>query len=118
MPCASRRRQTGGDTPGHPLTGADLALFQAVLAGEHAINGFRNADLAARLYPEPPASAEEARRRTQRVCRLIAKLRGHRLILKVRDARLYRVTAYGNQVLAAVLNVRYNRFPSAFLQAA
>ena len=100
----------------NPLTGADLALFQAVLAGEHAINGFRNADLAARLYPEPPACAEEARRRTQRVCRLIAKLRGHRLIMKVRDARLYRVTAYGSQVLAAVIHVRYNRFPSAFLQ--
>jgi hypothetical protein len=35
-----------------------------------------------------------------------------------RDARLYRVTAYSHQALAAVLHVRYNRFPSAFLQAA
>lgn len=100
----------------NPLTGPDLALFQAVMAGEHAVNGFRNADLAARLYPDPPGSAEESRRRTQRVCRLIAKLRGHGLVFKVKDARLYRVTAYGNQVLAAVIHVRYNHFPSAFLQ--
>ncbi len=26
--------------------------FRAVLAGEHTIVGFRNADLAARLYPQ------------------------------------------------------------------
>jgi len=73
----------------NPLTGEDLALFQAVLTGEHALNGFRNADLAAWLYPDVATSAEEARRRTQRVCRLIAKLRGHGLIMKVKDARLY-----------------------------
>lgn len=100
----------------NPLADPDLALFQAVLAGEHMINGFRNRDLTARLYPDPPASEQQARQRRQRVCRLIAKLRGHGLIMKVKDARLYRVTAYGYQVLAAVLHVRYNRFPSAFLQ--
>ena len=33
-----------------------------------------------------------------------------------RDILLYRVTAYGYQVIAAVLHVRYNRFLSAFLQ--
>lgn len=102
----------------NPLTDPDLALFQAVLAGEHSINGFRNGDLAARLYPDPPASEQEARQRRQRVCRLIAKLRGHGLIMKVKDARLYRVTPYGHRVLVAVIHVRYNRFPSAFLQAA
>jgi hypothetical protein len=28
----------------NPLTPADLALFRALLSGEHAINGFRNRD--------------------------------------------------------------------------
>lgn len=102
----------------NPLTDPDIDLFHAVLAGEHAISGFRNADLAARLYPHPAATPVEARRRTQRICRLIAKMKGHGLIMKVRNSRLYRLTRYGRQVLAAVIHVRYNRFPSAFLQAA
>ena len=38
--------------------------------------------------------------------------------MEVRNSRLYRLTRYGYQVLAAVIHVRYNRFPSAFLQAA
>jgi hypothetical protein len=100
----------------NPLTDPDIALFRAALAGEQAISGFRIADLAARLYKDPSASPEEARKRTQRVCRLIAKLRGHGLIMKVKDARLYRVTSYGYQALSAVLHVRRHRFPSAFLQ--
>jgi hypothetical protein len=36
--------------------------------------------------------------------RLIAKLRGHGLIAKVKDARLYRITKLGSQVLFAVLS--------------
>jgi len=46
----------------NPLDRADLALFRAVLAGEHAIVGFRNHDIANRLYRRPPADAEEAHR--------------------------------------------------------
>ena len=34
-------------------------------------------------------------RRTHRVSRLIAKLRAHGLVAKVKDSRLYRVTARG-----------------------
>ncbi|MDP9389160.1 MAG: hypothetical protein M3Q48_14890 [Actinomycetota bacterium] len=47
----------------NPIGPADLALFRAALAGEHAIVGFRNRDLARRLHRQPAASDEEARRR-------------------------------------------------------
>lgn len=49
--------------------------------------------------------------------RLIAKLRGHGLVAKVRGARLYRVTPRGQRVLAAALAVHDNAFPSAYLAA-
>ena len=67
----------------NPLNPTDLTLFRAVLAGEHAIVGFRNGDITARLYHRPPADRDEARRRCERVSRLIVKLRGHALIAKV-----------------------------------
>src|SRR5215211_6018795 len=62
-----------------PLNPTDLALFRAALAGEHTIRGFRNADITKRLYRRRPSDRDEARRRCQRVSRLIVKLRGHGL---------------------------------------
>ena len=102
----------------NPLDRADLALFRAVLAGEHTIAGFRNHHIAARLYPRPPDSVDEAHCRCQRVSRLIVKLRGHGLIAKVPRARLYRVTPYGYRGPNAAISVHDHRFPAAYLEAA
>jgi hypothetical protein len=101
----------------NPLQDADRLLFAAVLSGEFALNGFRNRDLREKLYPRPPSSAKEAKRRCARTSRLIAKLRGHGLIAKVKDARLYRVTKLGSQVLFAVLSFYHSDFPIAFQSA-
>jgi hypothetical protein len=100
-----------------PLNRADLALFRAVLAGEHNLVGFRNHHIAARLYTRPPDSAEETHRRCQRVSRLIVKLRGHGLIAKVPRARLYPVTPYGYRVLNAAISIHDHSFPAAYLAA-
>jgi hypothetical protein len=70
-----------------PLSPNDLALFRAVMAGEHAISGFRNADITARLYRRPPGDRDEAHRRCERVSRLIVKMRGHGLVAKIPRAR-------------------------------
>ncbi len=102
----------------NPLTPSDLRLFRAVLAGEHTITGFRNSDLAARLYPRPPTDAAEAQRRCARVSRLIAKLRGHGLVAKVPRARLYRVTPRGARVLTAAIALHDTRFPLTYALAA
>lgn len=102
----------------NPVTRADLALFKAALAGRHTIVGFRNNDLAERLHPRPPPTEVEARRRSARTSRQIAKLRGHGLIAKVKDQRLYRVTPHGQQVMSAALAVHDRHFPAAYARAA
>lgn len=87
-----------------PLQNADRALFATLLSGEFALNGFRNRDLCARLYSQPAASIKETKQRCTRASRQIAKLREHGLIAKVKDARLYRITKLGSQILFAVLS--------------
>jgi len=99
-----------------PVSALDCQLFAAVLRGEHAINGFRNKDLLAHLYPTPPQSPEERRQRSARGSRLIAKLRGHGLIAKVKDNRLYRVTERGCKLMSAALHCRNKEFPAAVFQ--
>ena len=37
----------------NPVTPENVALFQALLAGEFHLNGFRNRDLQAKLYSDP-----------------------------------------------------------------
>lgn len=101
----------------NPLQDADRSLFAAVLSGEFALNGFRNRDLCAKLYSHPAASDQEAKQRCMRTSRQIAKLRGHGLIAKVKDARLYRITKLGSQVLFAVLSFYQTDFPTAFQYA-
>jgi len=98
----------------NPLSLADRNLFAAALAGEFALNGFRNHDLCTKLYPQPASSTQEAKQRCTKISRLIAKLRGHGLVAKVKQARLYRLTQLGSRVLAAVLSFYQIDFPTAF----
>jgi hypothetical protein len=101
-----------------PVTTEDCRLFAAVLRGEHTLNGFRNKDLVAQLYDTPASSPEECRQRSARSTRLIAKLRGHGLIAKVKDCRLYRVTKRGFQLMSAALHCHNKEFPAAVFQPA
>ena len=96
----------------NPLSPADLALFRAAMAGEHAIRGFRNTDITHRLYRRPPADRDEAHRRCERVSRLIVKLRGHGLVAKIPRARRYRVTRYGHRVMTAAIALHDDQFPT------
>jgi hypothetical protein len=102
----------------NPLTPADLALFRAAMAGEHAITGFRNGDIARRLYRRPPHDTDEAHRRCERVSRLIVKLRGHGLVAKVPRSRQYRVTPCGLRVMTAAIALHDDGYPSSYLVAA
>jgi hypothetical protein len=104
----------------NPVALATVALFAAVLSGDFAINGFRNRDLQGKLYPAAATDAAEAARRTHRTSRLIAKLRGHGLIAKVKDSRLYRINARGYKAMGSAVRFRKADFPNHFrdLQAA
>jgi hypothetical protein len=115
--CQSHTRDGQHISRFQPVAAADAALFAAVLAGEHALNGFRNHDLQARLFPKPPQSETERHRRSAQVSRQLAKLRGHGLIAKVPRCRLYRLTAKGTQLMAAALHYRHD-FPPAWHAAA
>jgi hypothetical protein len=96
--------------PVHPDT---ATLFAAVLSGDFAINGFRDRDLQGKLYPAAAKDAEETKRQTHRISRLIAKLRGHGLITKVKNSRLYRLTARGLKAMWPAVRFRRIDFPAA-----
>jgi hypothetical protein len=98
----------------NPVALATVALFAAVLSGDFAINGFRNRDLQGKLYPAAATDAAEAARRTHRTSRLIAKLRGHGLITKVKNSRLYRVNPRGYKAMGAAVRFRKADFPDHF----
>ena len=101
----------------NPIGAQDLALFRAVLAGEHAICGFSNKEVTRRLHPRPPTDEREKLRRCQRTSRRIATLRGHGLVAKIPRRRRYRVTAYGQRVMSAALLVHDREFPAAYAAA-
>ena len=98
----------------NPVSADTIALFKALLSGEFSINGFRNADLQQKIYPASPRDSTDSRRRTHHICRLIAKLRGHRLIAKVQNSRLYRITQHGASAMWAAVRFHDVDFPSAF----
>ena len=102
----------------NPVDAQTVLLFIAVLSGEFAITGFRNRDLQAKLFDTVPRDDREARRRTHRTSRLIAKLRGHRLITKIGKSRLYRVTARGIKAMWPAIRFRKNDFPIDFQRLA
>lgn len=96
-----------------PVARADAELFQAVLSGSHLINGLSNKDLQQQLWNAHTSDPAQTRRRCQRVCRLIRKLRGHALLAKIPGRRRYRVTLRGRRLLAAALHYRRRDFPDA-----
>jgi hypothetical protein len=97
---------------------AEQQLFQAVLQGEHHINGFRNRDVQAVLFPTRARDVAERRRRTAHVSRLLHLLRAHGLIAKVPRAQRYRVTAKGEAVMGAAIYARCKVFPKELQEVA
>lgn len=95
----------------NPVAIATVALFAAVLSGEFAINGFRNRDLQGKIHPAAAKNAADAKRRTHQTSRLIAKLRGHRLIIRVKNSRLYRLTPRGIKTMGAIVRFHKADFP-------
>lgn len=88
----------------HPFSTEDHALLRAINRGEFSINGLRNRDLQSLLYPHPPSSPVEQRRRSAAVSRKLRILRAHGLIQKLPHTHRYRVTDHGRLVLNAILS--------------
>jgi hypothetical protein len=103
---------SGRRVPGiNPVSAKSCELFLAVFRGQHLLNGFRNKDIVAALYPK--SSGAQACRHRERVSRLLSRLRGHGLIGKVPHSRLYRIKERGHQVVTAAIRFRLRVFPEA-----
>jgi len=95
----------------HPWSAVDQKLLAVVSRGEYVLQGFRNRDLAAHLYPTVSGDGHEQRRVSARVTRLLRLLRAHSLVRKISGTHRYRLTAKGRQITTAIL-----RYQSVTLQ--
>jgi hypothetical protein len=90
----------------NPLASADAALLEAVSRHEFLINGLRNRDLRALLYPTEAATPVEQRRRSAAVTRQLRLLRAHGLIRKVPKTHRYVVSDSARRTITALLAAR------------
>ncbi len=86
----------------NPVDPHDLALFKAVLRGEHALMGFRNQDIRKHLFHQTRSIAQR-RRQANAISRLLKRLHG--LIAKIPRSRRWRVTHNGHNTLAKCLTL-------------
>ena len=89
----------------NPLSSEDATLLAAVSRGEFTINGFRNRDLRAILYPASSSPAER-RRQAGKITRQLRMLRAHGLIKKVPKTHRYVLTDRGRTTIIALLTAR------------
>ena len=89
------------------LAESEQQLFKAILRGEHRLHGFRNADVAQRLFRASARTRAEQQRRTAHVGRLLQLLRAHGLIAKVPHSYRYRITSKGEVIMSAALYMRH-----------
>jgi hypothetical protein len=102
----SQRTRQGRSRALRPIAPDDAKLFEAILRGEHMINGFANRDVQRHLFSKPPRNECERRRRSNRVGYRLRMLRHHGLIQKVPRRRLYRVTPKGHAVMSTAITLR------------
>ncbi|HPO13437.1 MAG TPA: hypothetical protein PLI09_08335 [Candidatus Hydrogenedentes bacterium] len=86
-----------------PWDAADLPLLQAIHRPEYLLNGFRNRDIAALLFPQDPAHIETRRAASGRTSYRLRILHAHGLIAKIPRTRRYRITDKGRQICSAIL---------------
>lgn len=90
----------------NPYAPADAALLEAISRGEFNVNGFRNRDLRALLFPDATASSRDHRRQAAAVSRKLPLPRAHRLIRKVPHTHRYHLTAAGRVAVTALIAAR------------
>jgi len=89
----------------NPWSPVDGALLEAISRGEFALQGLRNRDVRALLYPRK-GTPEEQRCRSGKVTRSLALLRAHGLLRKVPGTHRYQVTERGRRLITALLAAR------------
>ena len=90
----------------NPLAQADAALLTAISDPKWMVQGLRNRDLVAALYPAASADPTERRKRSAHVTRLLRLLRGHGLLEKVAGTHRYEIGAEARSRIQALLACR------------
>jgi hypothetical protein len=90
----------------NPLAQADAALLTAISDPRWMVQGLRNRDLVAALYPTATDNPAERRRRSARVTRLLRLLRGNKLLDKIPGSHRYQVGAEARIRIQALLACR------------
>jgi hypothetical protein len=88
----------------NPWSAQDSALLQAINRGEFKINGFRNRDLRALLFPS--RATIQDKHRSAAVTRKLVLLRAHGLIKKISGTHRYVLTEKGSTTITALLAAR------------
>jgi hypothetical protein len=90
----------------NPLATADADLLTAISDPRWMVNGMRNRDLVAALYPTVTEDALERRRRSARVTRLLRLLRAHALLEKIPGTHRYQLSSEARIKVQALLACR------------
>jgi hypothetical protein len=93
--------------PLNPWTSQDGALLEALSRGEFVLNGLRNRDLRALLYPIKSSCKLQARRQAAAITRRLALLRAHGILRKLSGTHRYQLTSQGRRILTALLAARH-----------
>jgi hypothetical protein len=96
----------------NPARREDVALFRAILQGDHLLHGFRNGHIRQQLFAatEDP---RERRRQAATVGRLLKRLHVRGLIAKVPRTRRWQVTTRGQEILGSCVRLYYHGLSTA-----
>ncbi len=90
----------------NPHAPEDSALLEAISRAEFTLNGLRNRDIRAVLFPKPARSQTEQKRQAAVISRKLHLLRAHRLIRKVPHTHRYHLTKAGRIAVTALIAAR------------
>ena len=94
----------------NPARQEDVELIAAVMRGEHAIQGFRNAEIRDHLFGDR-TNPLDRKRQSQKVGRLLALLHAHNLIAKIPRSRRWRITKDGHATMTVILVHHHDKYP-------
>ena len=88
------------------------------MSGEHAVHGFANRDLQAKLAATSIRLSDDPQRQSAQVSRLLHRLHVYGRVAKIPRSRRWRVTAFGHRVMGASVTLRQRHFPTVYAAAA
>ena len=88
------------------LAADDARLLTVISDPKWMVDGLRNRDLVAALYPQETKDPQEKRRRSAQITRLLRLLRAHGLLHKIAKTHRYQIGAKARTTIATLLAAR------------